>query len=661
MKHQQYLALGAFLMVAPLVAAENKHYPGNRPPLEQSKFVDLPLGAVKPRGWLRDQLTVQANGLTGHLDEFWPSLSQSAWKGLGGEGWERGPYYLDGLVPLAYLLDDARLKEKAKPFIEWMLASGQPSGWFGPAKNKDRWPLAVAMKVLTQYHEATNDPRVIPLLQSYFTYLRDNPPDWPDKDWRGVRAMENAVSAFWLYNRTGDPDILKVTDSIRKNSFKWVEYFLHFPYTTEVMSKGIKHGHPSHVVNIAMAVKYPGLCFVQCHEEPHKNAVYEGIKSLDEHHGQVGGRFAGDEHLSGRRPTQGTELCAVVEYMFSLENLVKQFGDVAFADRLEMLAYNANPGACTADYWAHQYDQQANQVLCTVAKRKWSTNGNASNTYGLEPNYGCCTSNMHQGWPKFVSHLWMATHDQGLAAVAYGPSEVKAKVADGVEIAIREETDYPFDGTIRFVVTPPHPVQFPLYLRIPQWAEGAKIAVSGTSIIPAAGMFTVVQREWKSGDVVELTLPMKIRTDTRWNNAVSILRGPVVFSLKVGEEYKKIKSYHDTLPAADWEIYPTTAWNYGLLLDRQNLQKSISVATNKIGKIPYEQKDAPVILKVKGKAIPEWGIVDNSAGDTPLSPVRSDQPVVELELIPYGSARLRITEFPTIEMSATASKPGETR
>ena len=640
-----------------VIRAENKHYPVNRPPLAQSKFVDLPLGAVKPRGWLKDQLTVQANGLTGHLDEFWPSLAKTAWKGMeGGEAWERGPYYLDGLVPLAYVLDDARLKEKVKPWIEWMLASGQPNGWFGPAKNKDRWPLAVAMKVLTQYCEATNDARVIPLLTNYFAYLKNAPPDWPDKDWRGMRAMENAVSAFWLYNRTGDPDIVKVSESIQISSFKWISYFLNFPYTTEVIRKGIKYGHPSHVVNIAMAVKYPGLAYVQSHDENHKKAVYQGIQSLDEHHGQVGGRFAGDEHLSGRRPTQGTELCAVVEYMFSLENLAKQFGDVAFSDRLEMLAYNANPGACTAEYWAHPYDQQANQGLCTVAKRKWSTNGDTSNLYGLEPNYGCCTSNMHQGWPKFVSHLWMATHDQGLAAVAYGPSEVKAKVADGIEATITEETEYPFDGAIRFTITLSRTATFPLHLRIPRWADGAQLKVGGKSISPTAGTFAVVEREWKPGDLVELYLPMKLRTETRYNNAAAIVRGPLVFSLKIGEQYKKVKSYHDTLPVADWEIYPTTPWNYGLILDRANPEKSIAVTTRKPGKVPFAQADAAVVLKVKGKAIADWGIVDNSAGETPVSPIASNQPAADLELIPYGNTRLRITEFPVSETSASQGK-----
>jgi uncharacterized protein len=644
------IGIGAIALHAGFAADTpvNRHYPVNTPPLRQTQFVSLPLGAINPAGWLRDQLQIQANGLTGFLDEFWPDLLNSAWKGKDGEGWERGPYYLDGLVPLAYVLEDARLMEKSQAYIRWILTSGRLEGWFGPAKNKDRWPLAVAMKVLTQYYEATGDKRVLAILKNYLNYLATTPPDWPDKEWRGVRAMENAVTAYWYYRQTRDPQALQVTASIATNSFDWTGYFLDFPYTTDAMKGGIKHGHPTHVVNIAMATKYPGLWYQQAPVDRYRRAVLDGLQSLDRYHGQAGGRFAGDEHLSGLRPTQGTELCAVVEYMFSLENLLEIFGDTAFADRLEQLAYNANPGACTPDYWAHQYDQQANQVLVSKAKRKWSTNDDTSNLYGLEPNYGCCTANMHQGWPKFVSHLWMATHDQGLVAATFGPCVVRAKVADGAEVIIREETDYPFDGTVRFRISLAAPKRFPLYFRVPAWADGAILQYKNVRLTPSAGSFVPLDQTWQEGDLITLTLPMRLRAETRYNQAVTLMRGPLVFSLKIGEKYNSLKSHHPTFPANDWEITPTTPWNYALAIDRAHPEKSIKVQMSPIARIPFRQESAPVILQVKGRRVPEWQIADNSAGETPTSPVKSTEPLAALELIPYGCTRLRITEFPVL-------------
>lgn len=671
-----FILMSAFLLFVNCSQDSHNNYPVNKPPLLQSKFMKLPLGSVRPKGWLRDQLIALSNGLTGHLDEFWPDLIHSAWIGGEGESWERGPYYLDGLVPLAYMLEDDRLIEKIKPWIESILKSQQPDGWFGPSKNQDRWPLAVAMKVLSEYAEATGDPRALEVLKNYFSYLCDNPPDWPDDAWRGVRAMENAVTGYWLYRRTGEADILQAIQSIVENSFDWTDYFTQFPWDTKALEENrIPHnwkndGLTAHVVNVAMAVKYPGLWYQQSQEERFKEAVYRGIQNLDEHHGQVGGRFSGDEHLSGKRPTQGTELCSVVEYMFSLEKLIEILGDPAFGDRLELLAYNSLPGTMTPDCWAHQYDQQANQVLVSDEKREWSTNGNTSNVYGLMPNYPCCLANMHQGWPKFVEHMWMATHD-GLAAVAYGPCEVRAKIGKTVDVVLTEETEYPFDGQIKFTMNLSKPASFPLYFRIPEWAEGARLTYKNKSEVVKPGTFVMIKEKWTSGDEIRLSFPMRIRMETRYNNAVSVLRGPLYYALRIGKNYRKItlegKNIQsiDYMGSVDWEITPTTPWNYGLILDKENPEEYVKVRTNKVQTFPFSDLDelvyspdesrykvwreeAPVVLEVKGKRLHGWTLIENSAGDPPSSPAVSKEKVETLQLVPYGCARLRITEFPII-------------
>jgi len=656
---------------------KNSFYKGNPAPLLQNAYIKLPLGTVKPNGWLKSQLEAQASGLSGNLDDFWPDLVNSAWRGGTGEAWERGPYYLDGLVPLAYLLNDKQLINKAGKWIENIIASSSDSGWYGPSKNKDRWPLAVANKVLMQYYEATGDQKALNVLTKYFRYLHNTPPDWPDKEWRGVRAMENAVTGYWLYRQLKEPWILETIESIQKNSYDWTTYYEKFPWDSAAYAENKipvewkADGLTAHGVNNAMAIKYPGLWFQQSKDPEYKNAVFAGINKYDKNHGQAGGRFSCDEHLSGKSPEKGTELCSVVEYMFSMENLYEIFGDNTLADRLEMLAYNSLPGTTTPDMWAHQYDQQSNQVLVSAAKRDWSSNGNFSNIYGLKPDYACCLANMHQGWPKFIESMWMATNDNGLVAVSYGPSIIKAMVGKGREVTINEETNYPFNGEIKLKIGATDKIKFPLYLRIPGWAEGAKINFRGRSMQGKAGMTMKLEENWRDGDEILIVLPLKLRYETRFNNSISILRGPLYFSLRIDKEYKRVKIDNDNLiykGSVDWEIRPVSDWNYGLIIDKENLMRDNQLVENDIGAYPFSDKgdmiwssdsskyykwdnDAPVIIRVRGMKIKQWILANNSAGDPPSSPVTPDGNPEAITLVPYGCTRLRITEFPVMDIN----------
>jgi hypothetical protein len=471
------------------------NYAQNRAPLLPTTFVELPLGSIEPGGWLRDQLEIQAEGLTGRLPEIWKDVGpDSGWLGGSGESWERGPYYLDGLLPLAYLLKDEKLVASAQPWIEWVIASQGDDGQFGPPANDDWWPRMIMLKALMQYAEATGDERVVPFCTNYFHFQAKQLKSRPLFYWAQARGGENLLSIQWLFNRTGEAFLLELAHEIHRQTIDWTGIFTHFP----IWQPQFQYDLRVHVVNVAMALKEPALYYLLTGNPMHRDAALKGIQGLMTYHGQVHGMFSGDELLAGTHPSQGTELCAVVEYMFTLENLTRILGEAAYADILEKVAFNALPATITADWHGHQYDQQVNQVMCTLAKRNWTANGDESNLFGLEPNFGCCTANMHQGWPKFAARLWMATADLGVAAIAYAPCRINALVADGVPVSLQVETQYPFSEEITIRAHISKPARFPIKLRSPGWCQAPQLKINGESqsiANMASGGFVSIERQ----------------------------------------------------------------------------------------------------------------------------------------------------------------------
>jgi len=628
----------------------------NRAPLGQSRFYSLPLTSVRPKGWLKRQMEIQAAGLSGHLDEFWPDLGpDSGWLGGNGESWERGPYFLDGLVPLAYQLQDQKLIAKAEKWLNWTLQHQQANGMIGPAKNDDWWPRMVMLKVLTQYQEATRDSRVIPLMERYFAFQTGEMPKRPLRDWGKYRWQDEVLSVVWLYNRTGDRDLLRLAELLRQQGYNWRQQFANFSYThkSNAQELGLKEGTAppelamqTHGVNNAMGLKSSALWWLFSKQDGDRDGVQQQLDALDRHHGIPNGMFSADEHLAGTNPSQGVELCAVVEQMFSLERSLGILGSAALGDRLEKIAYNALPGTLTDDMWAHQYDQEPNQIRCSLSQRPWTTNGPESNLFGLEPNFGCCTANMHQGWPKITASLWMADANGGLAAAVYAPCEVRAIVGRGVPVTIDEETLYPFRDDVVLTVRPEHPVHFPMHLRIPHWADNTSIRVNGKATEGGrSGSFAVLNRQWKAGDQVEIQFPMRPRV-TRWyHNSVAVERGPIIFALNVAADWNKLRTRGMT---ADWEVQPKSTWNYALEVNESTAESALKVTEQNADKDVFTLNGAPVRIEVKGRRVREWQETQGVAGELPQSPTASSEPEEVLTLVPYGAAKLRITAFPEL-------------
>lgn len=624
----------------------NDHYAGaNRPPLAPSKFIKLPIGAIRPEGWLRKQLELEAEGFTGHLEEIskWTKIENSAWanpKGEGQFGWEELPYWLKGYVDLGYVLEDKRIMAGAKRWIDAIMATQREDGYFGPrenAKTPDIWPNMLVLSAVRSYYEATNDSRVIPFMTKYFKWLQTVRTDqYLPGSWQQWRGGDNLDSIYWLYNRTGDGWLLDLAKKNHERTADWTG------------------GIPTwHGVNLTQGFREPAEYFQQSKDKTHLQATIRNYETIMNKYGQVpGGMFGADENAREgyTGPRQGAETCSMAEFMNSDEMLLKITGASVWGDRAEDVAFNSLPASMTPDLKGLHYLTAPNQVSLDRTNKAPMVE-NDGDMFSFNPHdYRCCQHNAAFGWPYYAEHIWMATPGDGIAAVFYAPSVVVAKAGMGRKIRITEATEYPFSDAINFSFSIQKQVRFPLRLRIPAWCEKPKATLNGK---PAALMFVAdgwvaIDRTWHEGDKLRLELPMQISVKgwDKENRTVSVSRGPLTYSLKIKERWQK---YGGTEQWPAFEVFPESPWNYALQVDLKNPANSFKlVQQSPIPAQPFTPEAAPVILKAKGKRLAQWkqeanGMVGQIPPDT-----NSSEPLEDIELIPMGCARLRISVFPRL-------------
>jgi DUF1680 family protein len=641
----------------PPTESQSGFYVGNRAPLLPSPLIRLPIRAVRPGGWLRRMLELQAAGFHGHLGEISAFLrkERNAWldpRGEGDHGWEEPVYWLKGYLSLAHLLGDEAMIAESKVWVEAAFRSQKADGWFGPDKGRtgvatdlkgrdDLWPNMIMLFCLQDHHDATGDARVIELMTRYTRYLLDLPEErFLVGYWPSMRGGDLLYSVYWLYNRTGDERLLELAAKVHRRTADW--------------SRDVVNWHN---VNMAQGFREPATYYLQSRDPRHLEASYRNYDTMRRTYGQVpGGMFGGDENCRPgfTDPRQAVETCGMVEMMLSTETLTWMTGDLLWADRTEDVAFNSLPSALTADLKALRYLTSPNLVLSDRGSKSPGLQNGGPMLHMNPHDHRCCQHNWGHGWPYYAEHLWFATPDRGLAAVLFSESSVTAKAGEGEgsEVTIDEKTRYPFGEEVELTVRMERPVTFPLYLRVPGWCAAPSVAIDGRQLEVAARPqhFIRIERRWSGGETVRLALPMRIAI-RKWvenQGSVSVDRGPLTFSLKIGEKHVRAGGT-DAWPA--WEIHPTTPWNYGLVLDGADPGRSFDVVRREwpADDVPFTHEGTPIELRARGRRLPAWNLdYLGLAGKLQPSPVRSAEPEEAITLVPMGAARLRIASFPVI-------------
>ncbi|MBE7021555.1 MAG: hypothetical protein E7411_09015 [Ruminococcaceae bacterium] len=593
---------------------------------------------LKPRGWLKRQLEIQAEGLSGNLDKVWRDIKDSSWIGGDAEGWERVPYWLDGFIPLAYQLENEDMIKRAKKYIDAIIENQKKDGWICPCDEEtrptyDNWAVQLITKVLTVYYECSGDERIPEViyktLKNYYDLLKNGTITL--FRWGQFRWFETFIALNFLKEKYNEEWIYDLTKILKEQGADYESF-------TELWKRPLnKWTFETHIVNLTMMLKYEA---VSCDllNVPYEDKAEKLISVLKEYNGNSFDSFNGDECLSGLSPIHGTELCAIVEQMYSYELLYAYTKDPKWAERLEVLAFNALPATVSDDMWAHQYDQLSNQVNCIKFPGKpiFTTNHEDAHLFGLEPNFGCCTANFNQGFPKFALSAFVYDDTSVISSVPV-PSKLKT---DDFEIELI--TEYPFENTFTYEIKSAKAFKFKV--RIPSFAKNIKL---DGKIIDKKDFITVDVKENS-----EITLNISYEAEPYFTDRPYDLKtvrcGSLIFALPVKYDKEIIeyeaKGVERKFPYCDYHYIGKTPWNYAYTSD------SLKIEKKEVNEVPFSSENPALVIKTKGVKI-NWGLeeyYEHVCAKVPMERVPLGEEE-EITLYPYGNAKLRMTEMPKIK------------
>ena len=646
-----------------------------------NRLSQLPLGKVNPRGWLLEQLTRNRDGIGGHLPELEPRMiatpyttreTEPTWGEERKAGWgaEISGNYWNGLIELAYTLNDEGLKAMATKWVDEVLANRRADGYLGTYTENDdmfddynAWGTANGMKGLLSYYSATGREDVFKAVYDCMLWFCEN---WKgDKKTRYAGITIVAVMSE-CYLHTGDERLIKFCedyyDFLERNDLfdKSLGAFLdpHLNYNA------------NHGSGYAESICHPLEVYLMNGDSKYIDASVNAYrKACDKVVQKTGGITCEAEYLAPIGSFVETEYCGISMFNESLGKLLYTTGDPEYADMIERVVFNAGEGARKKDEKAIAYFHSPNQIFATDTS---SIGDHHHQVYAPCVPVACCPVMSVRLLPEFIRNSVLTGEDGSLWIAAYMPCRI-----DAGDMTLETETLYPFRDTIEYKISAKAPVRKTLHFRIPDWCEGASVMVNGrdAGVACAARSFAQLDGEWKDGDVITLTLPMTVRvghvddSDRSSKFPVTFEYGPLLYALQVPENWEPYPGHPVTplpegwhwynvnpiIPPSGLDVYDDMgkrkyliSWN--VAVDENIPAEAVKVELSEPAGYPWE--NPPVKLRVPGfkapYSYPPYPCRTFDAyGDKGRVLVTNE---LELELVPFGCTALRISYFPRADL-----------
>jgi len=665
-----------------------------------AQFSELPIRSIKPQGWLKAYLEKQRDGITGNLDKTggfpfdtdgWaaPEISDARHNPY---TYEQTGYWIDGMLRCGYLVEDDKLVARATRHTNYVLDHPDRDGYLGPLilKKKSRWPHVVFFRALFAHWSATGDRRIPSAIKRH---LLSSP--YPYTNGREACGIE---AILWTYERERDPALLNLAHDVYRK-------FEGSQKINGVSPAMYCDGQPSdaHGVSYNEMAKLGAMLYMQTGKEDLLNVSVQAYRKLDAFHMLVDGVNSSSEETRAITPLESHETCDIADYTWTVGYLLMATGKADYADKIERACFNAAPGAVTEDFTALQYFSCPNQVIAAHnSNHNVYFRGDRTMAYATAHIAACCSGNVNRIMPNFASRLWMKDKDNGLVAALYAPSQVRYRVGrQQQEVTITETTRYPFSDRIVFTMNMREACEFAFTARIPGWCSNASVFLNKQPLDQEllAGSFVRINRKFHDGDEIVVILPQEIKT-TDWPfDGIAIERGPLVYSLKIDEDWQSPVELSESAVKLlgvynlNWrypgllghDVHPKSPWNYALDIDAKNTSGAIRVIQNEWPeRSPWSASAAPIQLQVPARRVIGWdldrpseiilegGIDDpglvqkpydtkyddpswSRKGDFAFTPqlpttanssIRLREESETVTLVPYGCAKLRLTIFP---------------